>query len=84
MRPKEIHAQLQQRPFVSFRMCFSDGSAFEVRHPEMAMVSRTVITLVVYNGDEDELPERFIWCDPVHVVRVESLAEMSSGQTTRS
>ena len=82
MRPNDIHAQLQQRPFVPFRMCFSDRSAFEVRHPEMAMVSRTVITVAVYNGGETDLPERFVFCDPVHVARLEPLIGMSSTPST--
>jgi len=82
MRPDDIHAQLQQRPFVPFRMCFSDGSSFEVRHPEMAMVSRTVITVAVYNGSEAERPERFVFCDPVHVVRIEPLIGLSSSPST--
>ena len=82
MRPNDIHAQLQQRPFVPFRMCFSDGSLFEVRHPEMARVSRTVIAVAVYNGGEAELPERFVFCDPVHVVRLEPVIGLSSNPPT--
>lgn len=70
MRTSEIEKQLHQRPFVPFRLCMSDGSAFEVRHPEMLMVSRTILVLAVYKPRARQ-PEGFVFCDPVHIIRIE-------------
>jgi hypothetical protein len=50
----------------------TDGAFYDVRHPEMAMVSRTEVVIGLENGD-DEIPERFAYCDPIHVVRIEPL-----------
>jgi hypothetical protein len=32
---------LQERPFKSFRLVMSSGQAYEVRHPEMALLTKT-------------------------------------------
>lgn len=70
MRPAEIERQLRQRPFVPFRLCMSDGAAYDVRHPEMLIVSRTVLALAVYERDA-RVPEGVVFCDPVHIIRIE-------------
>jgi hypothetical protein len=70
MRTSEIEKQLRQRPFVPFRLCMSDGTAYEVRHPEMVLVSRTVIVLAIYKPRARQ-PETFVLCDPVHIIRIE-------------
>ncbi len=52
MRPYEIDQQLKQRRFVPVRMHFSDGSYYDIPHPEMALVSRTVISVAIYAGED--------------------------------
>lgn len=70
MRTAEIQNQLRQRPFVPFRLCMSDGTAFEVRHPEMLLVSRTIIALAIHKPRARQ-PEGIVFCDPVHIIRIE-------------
>lgn len=70
MRTTEIENQLRQRPFVPFRLCMSDGNAFEVRHPEMLMVSRTIVALAIHKRGARR-PEGIVFCDPVHIIRIE-------------
>ena len=70
MRPEDIDARVRERPFVPFRLCMSDGKSFEVRHPEMVIVSRRVIVLAVHQP-RARLPETVTWCDPVHIIRIE-------------
>jgi hypothetical protein len=69
---------LTQRPFRLFRLVMSSGQTYEVRHPEMAWLTRTDI-LVAIDADEDDLPSRFHICSLLHVVSVEPL----SGAGTR-
>jgi hypothetical protein len=38
MSPADILQALRKRPFEPFRIEVSDGTAYEVRHPEMVMV----------------------------------------------
>ncbi len=73
MRSLDIDNQLKQRPFVPLRMYLSDGSYYDIRHPEMAIVSRTVISVGVYGQEDEAMPERIILCDPVHVTRLEPI-----------
>ena len=72
MRPAEIEAQLRQRPFVRFLLRMSDGTAYEVRHPEMVLVTRTIVAVAIYTAASDQ-PERAILCDPVHIIRLEPM-----------
>ena len=43
MRPDEFQALLRLRPFKPFRVYLSNGSPFEVRHPEMAVVEWSIV-----------------------------------------
>ena len=51
-------------------MFVSDGSTYDVRHPEMILVTRTNIMFGIVR-DNDRIPVEAAWCDPVHVTRVE-------------
>lgn len=74
MRTTEIENQLRQRPFVPFRLRMTDGTAFEVRHPEMVLVSRTIIALAIHRPRARE-PEGIVLCDPDHIIRIEPLSD---------
>ena len=74
MRTREIENQIRQRPFVPFRLRMTDGTAFEVRHPEMLLVSRTILVLALDEGP-DGRPEGFVFCDPVHIIRIEPVVD---------
>ena len=73
MRPEEIKKRLKVQPFRPFTMCMSDGKSIAIMHPEMAIVTRTVVAVAVpgREGNGDDLPEELFWCDPIHVVRIE-------------
>ncbi len=72
MRAVDIRAHLRKQPFEPFRVFMSDGATYDVRHPELAAISRTELHIGLDNRD-DELPHRFAYCDPVHVVRIEPI-----------
>lgn len=74
MRTSEIENQLRQRPFLPFRLRMTDGTAFEVRHPEMLMVSRTIIAVAIHRPRARD-PEGIVLCDPVHIIRIEPLSD---------
>jgi hypothetical protein len=63
---------LKQRPFKPFRLVMSSGQTYEVRHPEMAMLTRTDILVGVDEG-EDGVPAEFKICLLLHVATVEPL-----------
>jgi hypothetical protein len=63
---------LTQRPFRPFRVIMSSGQAYEVRHPEMAWLTRS--DLLVGIGDSEEgVPAGFRICSLLHVATVEPI-----------
>jgi hypothetical protein len=68
---------LKEQPFKPFRLIMSSGVAYEVRHPEMALLTRTDI-LVGIDEMEDGVPDRFKICSLLHVTAVEPLTPSST------
>jgi hypothetical protein len=63
---------LTQRPFRPFRLVMSGGRTYEVRHPEMALLTRA--DLLVGVGETDEgVPAEFHICSLLHVSSIEPL-----------
>jgi len=68
---------LAKRPFRPFRVVLSSGRSYEVRHPEMAWITKT--DLLVGIGDEDdEVPAEFKMCSLLHITAVEPLTTASA------
>ena len=53
-------------------MFISDGSSYDIRHPEMMMVGRTEVVIGLLS-DGDDVYDRFAFCDPVHITRIEPI-----------
>jgi hypothetical protein len=70
---------LGARPFQPFRLIMSSGKAYEVRHPEMAFLSKTAIYVGV--DVEDDIPAEYRICSLLHVTAIEPLAATPSGAT---
>ena len=68
MIAKELLDLQRERPFRPLRICISDGEAYEVRHPEMMLVTKTKVVIALPNGED--VPENTVYCDPVHITRV--------------
>jgi hypothetical protein len=63
---------LTKRPFEPFRLVMSSGQVYDVRHPEMAFLTRTDILVGI--GDTDEgVPAAFKICSLLHVTAIEPL-----------
>jgi hypothetical protein len=73
MTVQSFRELLTQQPFKPFRLVMSSGKSYEVRHPEMAMLTRT--DLLVGVGETDEgVPAEFRICSLPHVTAVEPLS----------
>ena len=73
MRPEELRTLLRRRPFVPIRIHFTDGTAYEVKHPEMAMLTRSTIEIGVEETQGSGIADRVAYCSLVQIVRVENL-----------
>jgi hypothetical protein len=72
---------LAQRPFRPFRLVISSGQVYDVRHPEMALLTRTDILVGIEVAD-DGVPAQFKICSLLHVTAVEPLGTPSAGPQT--
>ena len=64
---------LRRQPFKPFRLVMSSGESYEVRHPEMAWVTKNDI-LVGTDLADDGMPAEFRICPLFHVATVEPLS----------
>lgn len=62
---------MSARPFKPFRVVMSSGQSYDVRHPEMALLTRS--QLLVGIDVEDGVPAEFKMCSLLHVTAVEPL-----------
>ena len=57
MTPETLQGHLRRQPFQPFRMFLSDGSTHDVRHPEMALLTRREVVLALPQNRKS-FPER--------------------------
>ena len=70
MRYQELYDVLHKSPFQPFRIQLSNGQTHVIRHPDFAWLMRTSVFIGLPSGD-DEMPDRAIQCDLLHVVAIE-------------
>jgi len=78
MSPQDLWDQLRKQPFEPFRIWLSDGTLYEIQHPELVMVGRT--SAIVGVSEERRGPpvyDRVTTVALSHIVRMEPIA----GQT---
>ncbi len=74
MRPEDILELVRATPFEPFRVYLSDGAVFEIRHPDMAIVQRSKVTVAVPGPEgPDDPAERTVNCALIHITRTETL-----------
>jgi len=69
---------MAQRPFKPFRLIMPSGQSYDVRHPEMALLTRTSILIGIDVAD-DGVPAEFKICSLLHVTAVEPLNPAAAG-----
>ncbi len=74
MRPDDILELLRAQPFEPFRICLTDGATYDIRHPDMAIVQRSRVTVAVPGPRGPDGPaERTVNCALLHITRTEAL-----------
>jgi hypothetical protein len=63
---------LARRPFQPVRLTLSSGQSFEIRHPEMALLTRTSL-LIGTDISDDGVPAEFKVVSLLHVASMEPL-----------
>ena len=72
MRPEEVHAFLTRRPFMPFRIHLTDGTMYEVRHPDQCILTRSAIIVGIPHPTQP-WAQRVAFYSLIHVNRLESV-----------
>jgi hypothetical protein len=74
VNPQEIKEKLRATPFVPFRIHTSDGKHLDVKHPEMAWLTRMAVLVAHPVQDPTrDIPYHYDSVSPLHIVRLEPL-----------
>jgi hypothetical protein len=71
MPPEDLQKKLQAVPFRPFRIHLSDGTAYDVIHPELLLLGRRSLVLGLAGRPDETLYERIVEVDLLHIVRME-------------
>jgi hypothetical protein len=77
MTVQTFREMLARRPFQPVKLTLSSGQSYEIRHPEMAMLTRTSI-LVGVDLAEDGVPAEFKILSLLHVTAIEPLTTQAA------
>ncbi len=82
MTADAVFSRLRRRPFVPFRMILSSGANYDILHPEMLFVSKSGVTVAIYDKDQrtspDEIPMRESLVSFLHITATEDLPQPMS------
>jgi hypothetical protein len=73
MSAEDLIELLEERPFQTLRLRLSDGRSYDIRHPEMAIVTPTIVAIGLSKSNGSRLAERITHCSLDHVVEVEPI-----------
>lgn len=82
MTADAVFARLRRRPFVPFRLILSIGNTYDVMHPEMLFVSKSGLTIAIYDRDQrpspEEIPQREALVSFLHIAATEDLPQQTA------
>jgi hypothetical protein len=79
MSERDLLAKIQQRPFIPFRLVTTDGTAYEIRHPEMLMPGRRTATIGLPDDPNYPAYDLTVTVSLLHVQRLEPLPMQNVG-----
>ncbi len=73
MTAEDLIELLEERPFVPMRLHLDDGRFHDIRHPEMAIVTPTLVAIGLSQSNGTRLVERVRLCSIAHIVEAEPI-----------
>ena len=71
MTAEDLIELLEERPFRPLRLRLSDGRSYDIRHPEMAIVTPSIVAIGLSPDNASRLAERVTHCSLSHIVEAE-------------
>lgn len=85
MDPQELASAVRRRPFTPFRLTLTEGSTYDVRHPEFCMVGkRSAIVGLAPLDEAQQLFDYSVTLDLLHVVKLEPLESLAPPKSNGS
>lgn len=72
MRAAELRVLLDGRPFEPIRLHVSSGQTVDIKHPELAVVTRSLVFVGVTDSDE-RVADYGVFYNLLHVLKIEPL-----------
>jgi hypothetical protein len=72
--PTELLRLIQQRPFVPFRLHISGGTVYDVRHPDLVIVTIGFVAIGYPDPDHQGMALTADIVNMEHVIRIEPIA----------
>lgn len=70
MRAEDVVEVLRKHPFEPFRLYLTDGTSYEIRHPDMAIVFPAKMIVALPGPTQPELAEHYHMVALSHVMRL--------------
>jgi len=71
MSSEDLFKLIRRRPFVPFVVVTTDGTRYEIRHPEFLMPLRHHVIIGVPANPGDTVPDTSVYLSLLHLQRVE-------------
>jgi hypothetical protein len=78
MRAEEFASLLKKRPFSPLRIYMTDGTTYDVSHPDQVLVLRSRLDIGMGGDPQTGVLDRVEYCSLLHVVRVEETGPVAS------
>ena len=75
MNQDELLKVLRKQPFEPFRLCLSDGTTFDIRHPDQCSVGRTTAYVGVPRREGKRSFQDIVTCALLHITHIEPLLD---------
>lgn len=77
MNVETLREMIRRQPFEPLRIKTSNGEVFEIRHPEMAMITKSVLAIGLLDADGTPT-DRVEYISHLHITSIETLAGAES------
>lgn len=85
VQPEELVQRFRRRPFEPFLLRLSDGSAYEVRYPDMHLVCRTFVVLGIPEANQpDPFADHFEFIDLSRISGINPMPESNTAEAKQS
>jgi hypothetical protein len=73
LRPEDVREHVATQPFEPFRVCMFDGETFDVTHPDLCLIGRSAVKVVIPDAKKSWMYDRLAHCALIHITRIEPI-----------